>query len=103
MKQVLDTDTDNALPENQMISRSVAPAIDSLVTRPTPQSNEEWLESLELFAVLLYDCTSSLECMNEARKQLFTQKCRTVDLPTYTGCTYPAHQEGYLLTACLPS
>ena len=45
--------------------------------RPAPQTIEEWLGPLERFVVLLYDRTSSLDCVNEARTQLFTQKGRT--------------------------
>ncbi len=40
---------------------------------------EEYLEHLERFVVLLYDRTSSQLGVNEARKQLFTQKGRIID------------------------
>jgi len=43
------------------------------------QSILDWLKPLECFVVLIYDRTSSLEHVNEARKQLFTQKCRAID------------------------
>ncbi len=43
------------------------------------QSIEQWLGLLEQFVVLLYDRTSSQECVNDARKQLFTQKGRAID------------------------
>ena len=36
-------------------------------------------ESLERFVILMYDRTSSLECVNQARKQLFTQKGRPIE------------------------
>lgn len=45
----------------------------------TPDSIDDWMEPLERFVVLLYDRTSSLESVNQARKQLFTQKGRTLD------------------------
>jgi len=57
----------------------VTPVFCALVARPSPQSIEEWLGPLERFMVLLYDRTSSQECVNEARKQLFTQKGRAID------------------------
>lgn len=40
---------------------------------------EQWIPLVERFIVLLYDQTCSLESVNEARKQLFTQKNRTID------------------------
>ena len=42
----------------------------------TPDAIDDWMEPLEQFVVLLYDCTSSQESVNQARKQLFTQKGR---------------------------
>ena len=57
---------------------AVTPAFCALAATPSPQSLEEWLEPLERFVVLLYDRTSSQECVNEARKQLFTQKGRAI-------------------------
>ena len=57
----------------------ITPAFGALVARPSPQSIEEWLGPLERFVVLLYDHISSQECVNEARKQLFTQKGRAID------------------------
>ena len=45
----------------------------------TPETVENWLGPLERFVVLLYDRTSSQECVNGARKQLFTQKGRAID------------------------
>ena len=43
---------------------------------PTPQTIEEWSGQ---FIVLIYDRNSSLDSVNEARKQLFTQKGRIID------------------------
>ena len=51
----------------------------------TPESVESFIyKPLEQFVILLYDCTSNLECVNRARKQLFTQKGTSVKgiLPT---------------------
>ena len=54
----------------------VTPAFCALVSTPTLQTIEEYLEHLERFVVLR---TSSQLGVNEARKQLFTQKGRTID------------------------
>ncbi len=45
----------------------------------TPESVDEWMGPLERFTVLLYDRTSSHDSVNQARKQLFTQKGRAID------------------------
>ena len=74
--------------------KDVTPAFCALAARPTPQTIEEWLGPLEQFVVLLYDRTSSQEHVNEARKQLFTQKGQGIDgLPPTQAA---AHQEGDL-------
>ena len=52
----------------------VTPAFSALTV--TPNTIDDWLETLERFVVLLYDRTSSLDNVNEARKMLFTQKGR---------------------------
>ena len=58
---------------------NVIPAFCTLVTRPTAQSTQEWLTPLERFVILLHDHTSSQNSVNEARKQLFTQRGRAID------------------------
>ena len=50
-----------------------------LCALPTPQYIQEWLTPLERFVILLYDRTSSQNSVNEARKQLFTQRGRAKD------------------------
>ena len=50
----------------------VTPALCSLAT--TPESVESLIKLLEQFVILLYDRTSNLECVNQARMQIFTQK-----------------------------
>ena len=45
----------------------------------TPDPTDDWMGPLEKFVVLLYDHTSSQESVNQARKQLFPQKGRTID------------------------
>lgn len=57
----------------------VTPAFCALAATPSAQCIEQWLSLLERFVVLLYDRTSSLEHVNEARKELFTKKGRTID------------------------
>ena len=44
-----------------------------------PESIEGSMKSLERFVILMYDRTRSLECVNQARKQLFTQKGRSIE------------------------
>ena len=59
---------------------------------------DDGMEPLERFVVLLYDPTSSQESVNQARKQLFTQKGKTIDgLPP----TQAADKEGGLLSCSL--
>ena len=41
-----------------------------------PNAIDHWFQTLERFVVLLYDRTSSLYCVNEVRKVLFTKKGR---------------------------
>ena len=57
----------------------VTPAFCALAATPSTECIEQWLPLLERFVVLLYDRTSSLEHVNEARKELFTKKSRTID------------------------
>ena len=51
----------------------------ALVSTPSLETVEEVLDKLETFVVLLYDRTSNQQCVDEARKQLFTQKGRAID------------------------
>ena len=55
----------------------VTPAFCTLAS--TPSSVDDQLKILERFVVLLYDRTSTEEKVNEARKQLFSQKGRPMD------------------------
>ncbi|KAK2173829.1 hypothetical protein NP493_848g03083 [Ridgeia piscesae] len=55
----------------------VTPAFCALAA--TPETVDNWLCPLERLLVLLYDCTSSQEFVNKARKQ-FTQKSRAIVL-----------------------
>ncbi len=58
---------------------SVIPAFCALANTPSVKYIEQWLPLLERFVVLLYDCTSSLEHVNDSRKELFTKKGRAID------------------------
>ena len=55
----------------------VTPALCSLIANP--ESIESVMKPLERFVVLIYDRTSSLQCINQVRKQLFTQKGRAIE------------------------
>ena len=46
----------------------------------TPQKIEPYFELIEHFIVLLYDCTTIHTSVNQARKEVFAQKERTIDL-----------------------
>ena len=51
----------------------------ALAITPSKEDIEKWLPVLERFVLLLYDRTCTLEHVNDARKQIFTQKNRTID------------------------
>ena len=55
----------------------VTPALCSLAT--TPEFVESFVKPLERFVILLHDHTSNLDCVNQAWKQLYTQKGRSID------------------------
>lgn len=55
----------------------VTPAFCALAS--APESIDDWIQPLERFVILLYDRTSGLSNVNEARKQLFTKKSRTLE------------------------
>ena len=52
----------------------------ALGATPTPSIVDDSLDTLERFVVLLCDRTSNDEHVNDARKQLFTQKGRAIDI-----------------------
>ena len=81
---------------------NVTPAFCALVARPTPQSIQEWLAPLELFVILLCDHTSSQNYVNEARKQLFTQRGRAIGgLPsTQAALIQPIKKAAYQAGHC---
>ena len=62
-----------------MAFEEVTPAFCSLASMPDPSYTDIQLSILEHFVVLLYDCTSSTIQVNEARKQIFTQKGRSIE------------------------
>ncbi len=57
----------------------ITPALCTLASTPDPSSVNDQLELLERFVILLYDRTSTEVEVNEARKQLFSQKGRAMD------------------------
>ncbi len=57
----------------------ITTAFCDLAATPDISVINDWIEPLERFVILLYDRTSSQESVNQARKQLFTQKGRTID------------------------
>ena len=78
----------------------VTAAFLELSRRPTSLS-DECLKKIERFIVLLYDRTGSKLVVNEARKQFFAQKGRTMDAIPSTQAALVRHikraayQEGY--------
>ena len=62
---------------------------------------ESFIEPLERFVILLHDRTRNVECVNQARKQLFTQKGRSIEgiLPTKAALIqhtkWAVYQAGY--------
>ena len=55
------------------------------------QVNDDNVATLERFTILLYDRTSSLVNVDEARKQLFTKKGRAMDAIPYTRAALVQH------------
>jgi len=60
------------------ICDEVTPAFCTLASNPDPKSISDQLEVVERFVVLMYDQTSLEMKVNEARKQLFSQKSRPI-------------------------
>ena len=58
----------------------VTASFGALSATPNSTTIDECIAPLQRFVVLLYDRTSSQEHVNDARKQLFTQNCRTIDV-----------------------
>ena len=79
----------------------VTAAFCALSATPNPTTIDACIGPLERFGVLLYDRTSSLEQVNDVRKQLFTQNGRAIDaLPPTRGALIEhakraAYQAGY--------
>ena len=57
----------------------VTAAFCALGDEPDTTCVEEHFQSLQRYVILLYDRTSSQDCINATRKQLFTQKGRAID------------------------
>ena len=79
----------------------VTPALCSLAT--TPESVKSFIKQLlERFVILLYDRASNLECVNQAWKQLFTQKGRSIEgiPPTKASLIQLTERETYQAVCC---
>ena len=68
---------------------------------PTEQALEEQMSAIERFVVITYDRTSSYNSVDDARRELFTQKGRSIEMipPTYAALDqhtkWAAYQAGY--------
>ena len=51
----------------------------ALAATPDVSAIGDWIKHLEQFVILMYDRTSSQELVNQACKELFTQKGRAID------------------------
>ena len=65
--------------ETWKVCDEVTATLCALGATPNPSIVDDSLDTLERFVVLLYDRTSNHEHVNDARKQLFTQKGRAID------------------------
>ena len=70
---------------------------------PDLRAIDEWMHPLDLFVVLLYDRTNTEEGANHARKQLFSEKGRTIDglPPTQFALIQHTKRADYLAGHCL--
>ena len=80
----------------------VTAAFGALSATPNSTTIDECIAPLQRFVVLLYDRTSSQEHVNDARKQLFTQNCRTIDAiqPTRAALNQHAKRAAYQVGYC---
>ena len=62
-----------------MACQEVTTAFSYLNDRPSQQQVQDAMLVLERFVIIIYDRTSPCECVNEARKVLFSQKGRTLE------------------------
>ena len=67
-----------------------------------PNAIDDWFQTLERFVVLLYDRTSSLDHVNEARKVILAQKGRQLDQipPTKAALLQHVRREVYKTVHC---
>ena len=71
--------------------RDVISEFCALGAMPDPSAIDEWMQPLEGFVVLLYDCTSTEDIVNQARKQLFSKKGRAIDGLLFTHAAFSQH------------
>ena len=65
--------------EKWKVFDEVTPALSALSHVPTEETIQEVMPMLEHFVVLLYDNASTCTRIDEPRKELFTQKGRSID------------------------
>lgn len=71
----------------------------SLTDTPGEQVVADAMQTLERFVVLMYDRTSSCQYVNEARKDLFTKKARTMEVLPPTSAALMEHTKRTVLQA----
>jgi hypothetical protein len=69
----------------------VTPAFSALSEVPTEESIQNVLPLLEHFVVLMYDRTSTSTALDDARKELFSRKGRSIDLIPPTSAAFLQH------------
>ena len=81
---------------------NMSPSICALAVCPSSETIEKWLQPLERIVVLLYDRTRCQEYVNEARKELFTQKGREIDAlpPTQAALVQHTKRAAYQAGHC---
>ena len=85
----------------------VSDAFDKLLDTPSPETLQEVLPLLERFIVIMYDCSSICTNLNEARKDLFARKGRSIEAIPPTADAFLQHakravyQAAYCWAQCL--
>lgn len=82
------------------VYETITKAFCSLMEKP--ESVNDNMKSLERFVILMYDRTSSLNCVNQVRKQLFTQKGRSIESipPTKAALLQHSRRATYQASYC---
>ena len=71
-------------------------------TPPTKQAFEEHMPIIERFVIIMYDRTNSCNRVDDARRELFTQKGRSIEMipPTYAALYQHAKRAAYQAGHC---